>query len=108
VPPLSYQADAMSDLSVVSIDEIESCYYMRLRVKDKPGVLADITRALADRQISIDAFIQREPEEGEDETDVILMTHLCLEKNMRDAIRAIESLSTVLSQAVVLRMESFA
>ncbi len=108
VPPLSFQADAMADLSVVAIDEIESCYYMRLRVKDKPGVLADITRALADRQISIDAFIQREPEEGADETDVILMTHLCLERNMRDAMRAIEALPTVLSEAVVLRMESFA
>ena len=56
--------------------EVETSYYLRMRVLDKPGVLADITRILADREISIDAMIQKEPSEGEDQTDIILLTHL--------------------------------
>lgn len=108
VPYLAFQPDQMNTLSVVPIDQIESSYYLRLRVKDQPGVLADITRALADGQISIDAFFQREPDEGSDQTDVVLITHLCVEKKMREAIQKIEKLSTVLSEAVVLRMEAFA
>jgi homoserine dehydrogenase len=108
VPYLSFQPDQMASFSVVPVEQIESSYYLRLRVKDQPGVLADITRALADDQISIDAFFQREPDEGDDQTDVVLITHLCVEKKMRDAIAKIEKLPTVLSEAVVLRMEAFA
>jgi homoserine dehydrogenase len=107
VPYLAFQPDQMASLRVVPIEEISSGYYMRLRVKDQPGVLADITRALADGEISIDAFFQREPEEGDDQTDVVLITHLCRERQMRQAISRIEQLPTVLSAAVVLRMESF-
>jgi homoserine dehydrogenase len=107
VPDLGFQSAEIVMRSVVPIDEIESGYYLRLRVRDQPGVLADITRALADGGISIDAFFQREPEEGADETDVVLIAHRCIEKKMRDAIRKIEALKTVLSEVVVLRLESF-
>jgi homoserine dehydrogenase len=108
VPHLAFQPDALAKLPVVPIEKIESGYYLRLRVKDQPGVLADITRALADSQISIDAFFQREPDEGEHETDVVLITHLCKEQQMRDAISRIEELPTVLAKGVMLRMETFA
>jgi homoserine dehydrogenase len=107
VPHLAFQPDQLVELKVVPIEEITSGYYMRLRVKDQPGVLADITRALADGDISIDAFFQREPAEGDDQTDVVLITHVCRERQMRQAITRIEGLPTVLSGAVVLRMESF-
>jgi len=107
VPDLGFQSAEIVMRSVVPIDEIESGYYLRLRVRDQPGVLADITRALADGGISIDAFFQREPDEGADETDVILIAHRCIEKKMRDAILKIEALKTVLSEVVVLRLESF-
>ncbi len=107
VPDLGFQSAEIVMRSVVPIDEIESGYYLRLRVRDQPGVLADITRALADGGISIDAFFQREPDEGADETDVVLIAHRCIEKKMRDAIRKIEALKTVLSEVVVLRLESF-
>ena len=107
VPHLAFQPDQMSNLQVVPMDQISSCYYLRLRVKDQPGVLADITRALADGQISIDAFFQREPDEGEDSTDVVLITHVCVEAQMRAAIAKIQKLPTVLSDVVMLRMESF-
>jgi homoserine dehydrogenase len=76
-------------------------------VKDQPGVLADITRVLADGQISIDTFFQREPDEGMAETDVVLITHQCVEQDMQAAIARIEKLPTVLAKAVMLRMEAF-
>ena len=107
VPDLGFQSAEIVMRSVVPIGEIESGYYLRLQVRDQPGVLADITRVLADGGISIDAFFQREPDEGADETDVVLIAHRCIEKKMRDAIRKIEALKTVLSEVVVLRLESF-
>ena len=68
--------------------EVETSYYLRMRVDDKPGVLADITRILADREISIDAMIQKEPPEGEEQTDIILLTHRAVEKQRRRRDRA--------------------
>src|SRR6266705_2969859 len=81
VPHLAFQPDQLSDLAVLPIGEVETSYYLRMRVLDRPGVLADITRILADRDISIDAMIQKEPPEGQDRTDIILLTHLTMEKN---------------------------
>jgi homoserine dehydrogenase len=74
-------------------------------VLDKAGVLADVTRILADQQISIDAMIQREPAEGEDKTDIILLTHVTKEKNVDGAIAKIEALSTVQGKVTRLRCE---
>jgi homoserine dehydrogenase len=76
-----------------------------MRVLDRPGVLADITRILADRDISIDAMIQKEPSEGEDQTDIILLTHQSIERQVTDAIHRIESLGTVRGKVVRIRME---
>jgi homoserine dehydrogenase len=64
VPHLAFQPGAVEDTPILPLAEVESGYYLRLRVEDKPGVLADITRILADQQISIDAMIQREPARG--------------------------------------------
>ena len=77
MPHLAFQPDSMSNLPILPMSEVETGYYLRLRVEDKPGVLADITRILADQGISIDALLQREPEEGEGETDIIILTHVC-------------------------------
>jgi homoserine dehydrogenase len=76
-----------------------------MRVEDRPGVLADITRILADQQISIDAMIQREPAEGEEQTDIIMLTHKTLEKNADAAIVRIEALPVVKGKVVRLRLE---
>jgi homoserine dehydrogenase len=85
--------------------EVETSYYLRMRVQDRPGVLADITRILADREISIDAMIQKEPSEGEDQTDIILLTHRTVEKHVVDAIAKIEALPTVKGKVVRIRLE---
>ena len=76
-----------------------------MRVLDQPGVLADITRIMADQTISIDAMLQKEPGEGEDQTDIILLTHVTQEKNVNTAITRIEALSTVTGKVVRLRLE---
>ncbi|MBK6639169.1 MAG: homoserine dehydrogenase [Rhodocyclaceae bacterium] len=105
VPSLAFQPDALRDTPVLPIGEVESAYYLRLRVDDKSGVLADITRILADQQISIDAMIQREPAEGELQTDIIMLTHLTREKNVDAAIAKIRSLPVVKRAVIKLRME---
>ena len=92
VPHLAFQPDSMSALPILPMSEVETGYYLRLRVEDKPGVLADVTRILADQGISIDAMLQREPEEGEGETDIIILTHVCKESAADAAIAKIESL----------------
>ncbi|MGC2048673.1 MAG: homoserine dehydrogenase [Gallionella sp.] len=106
VPHLAFQPNAMADLKILPMDEVQTSYYLRLRVVDKPGVLADITRILADEQISIDAVIQKEPGEGEDQTDLIMLTHQTREKRINAAIKKIEALGVVAGQVTRLRMES--
>jgi len=105
VPHLAFQAESMAELPILPISEVETAYYLRLRVADEPGVLADITRILADQRISIDAALQREPAEGEAQTDIILLTHRTIEKQVDEAIRSIEALPTVLSRAIRIRLE---
>ena len=90
------------------MDDVETSYYLRLRVEDKPGVLADITRVLADNHISIDAMLQKEPEEGETQADIILLTHETIEKNVKRAIAAIESQASTSGKIVLLRLENLA
>ncbi len=106
VPHLAFQPDQLSDLPILPMAEVETSYYFRIRVEDKPGVLADITRILADEQISIDALLQREPEEGEQQTDVIILTHVTKEKRADAAIAKIEALAAVKGKVKRLRLET--
>jgi len=105
VPHLAFQPDRLSATPFLPMGEVQTSYYLRMRVLDRPGVLADITRILADREISIDAMIQKEPPEGQDQTDIILLTHLTIEKNAMAAIAAIEALPTVSGSVVRIRLE---
>ena len=105
VPHLAFQPGAVEDTPILPLSEVETSYYLRLRVEDKPGVLADITRILADQQISIDSMIQREPAEGESQTDIIMLTHITREKNVDAAIARIEALAVVKKKVIRLRME---
>lgn len=108
VPHLAFQADALLRLPWLSIDETLTSYYFRMRVADQPGVLADIARILADCRISIDALFQREPAEGENQADVIMLTHEALERDVNSALRRIEALDTVLAPVIRIRQESLA
>src|SRR3954463_15142510 len=105
VPPLAFQPDRMSDLTILSMEQVETSYYLRLRVIDRPGVLADITRILADQWISIEAMVQKEPGEGEEQVDIIMLTHLTIEKNINSAIKRIEALPVVSGRVTRIRLE---
>ncbi len=105
VPHLAFQPDQLSDLTILAMDEVRTAYYLRLRAKDQPGVLADITRILGDLGISIDAFLQKEPAEGEQEVDIIMLTHITVEKNINQAIAKIEALSAITGKVTRIRLE---
>ncbi|MEW5967558.1 MAG: homoserine dehydrogenase [Pseudomonadota bacterium] len=108
VPHLAFQPDQLSDTPILPMDEVRTAYYLRLRAFDRPGVLADITRILADSHISIDAMVQKEPAEGEEQVDIILLTHITVEKNVNAAIKKIEALDTVAGQVMRIRLEELA
>ncbi len=105
VPHLAFQPDRMSSLKVLPMDEVVTSYYLRMRVEDRPGVLADITRILADGSISIDAMVQREPAEGEQQVDIIILTHQTREKSINTAIGEIEKLKVVTGKVTRIRLE---
>jgi homoserine dehydrogenase len=105
VPHLAFQPDQLSGVPILGIEQVETSYYLRMRVADKPGVLADITRLLARSKISIDAMVQKEPAEGERQVDIVMLTHRALEKNVDEATRRIERLRSVLGRIVRLRLE---
>ena len=105
VPHLAFQPEAMAEVPWLPIDATVTSYYFRMRVADQPGVLADITRILADGRISIDTMFQREPSEGENQTDIVMLTHDALERDVDGAVRRIEQLPTVLAPVIRLRQE---
>lgn len=105
VPHLAFQPDQLSDLPILPMSEVRSAYYLRLRAMDKPGVLADVTKILGDRDISIDAMMQKEPAENETEADIIILTHITVEKNADAAIAAIEALPAIAGKVTRIRME---
>ena len=105
VPHLAFQADSMAELPWLTIEDTVTSYYFRMRVADQPGVLADIARILADGRISIDALFQREPSEGENQTDIIMLTHDAVEREVNAAVRRIEMLPTVLAPVIRIRQE---
>ncbi len=105
VPHLAFQPDAMTNTPILPMSEITTSYYLRMHVADKLGVLADVTRILADATISIDAMLQKEPEEGEQQTDIIMLTHQTQEKHVDAAIARIEALPTVIGRVTRIRLE---
>ena len=112
VPHLAFQPDEMSDLAIVPMSEIVTSYYLRLNVADEAGVLANVTGILASFGISIDAVLQREADEvggeGSTQTDLIILTHDCVEAKMNKAMVQMQALPTVLASIVRIRKEELA
>ena len=105
VPYLAFQPDALNDTPILPIADVTTSYYLRIKVKDQPGVLADITRILSNLSISINAFLQKEPAEGETLVDIVILTHQTQEKNMNAAIEKIQLLDTVAGNVTRIRLE---
>ena len=105
VPHLAFQPDQLSSERVLGMEEVETACYLRMRVQDKPGVLADIARTLADGRISIEAMVQKEPGEGEPQVDIVLLTNRAIERDVNRAIARIEKLPTVVGAVTRIRLE---
>jgi homoserine dehydrogenase len=105
VPHLAFQPDALVDLPILPIEDVETSYYLRLHALDKPGVLAEVTRILADLNISIESILQKEPHPNEKTVPVIILTQRVREKNMNEAIARIEKLSSIEGSVARIRLE---
>ena len=109
VPHLAFQPDAMSTLKILPMTEVVTSYYLRLRVADEAGVLAKLTGLLAQANISIDAVIQREADQvsqaGENQTDVIILTHDTVEGKMNEVLAHMQALPTVMAPITKIRKE---
>src|SRR5450830_1208273 len=112
VPHLAFQPHAMADTPILPMADVTTSYYLRMQVADKPGVLADVTRILAEAGISIDAMLQREADEvggeGSTQTDLIILTHDCVEAKMNAALAQMQALPTVLAPITRIRKEELA
>jgi len=106
VPHLAFQPDSLSDIPILSMDEIETAYYLRLQAIDEPGVLADVTRILGESGISIEAILQKEAAQNETSVPIILLTHRIREKQMNAAIKQIEALESIQNDVVRIRLEA--
>jgi homoserine dehydrogenase len=106
VPHLAFQADSLADIPVLSADSFKTAYYLRLHAEDKSGVLADVTRILADHDISIEAIIQKEPATGETTVPIIMLMQITQEQRMNAAIAKIEALATVSGKVNRIRLET--
>jgi homoserine dehydrogenase len=106
VPHLAFQPGAISDIPILPIEAVETAYYLRLSAEDRPGVLADVTRILANHDISIEAIIQKEPPDGESQLPVILLTHKVRERELNEAIAQIEALPTIGGAVKRIRLET--
>ncbi|MCL5668555.1 MAG: homoserine dehydrogenase [Gammaproteobacteria bacterium] len=108
VPHLAFQPDALSDLPILPMEQVETAYYLRLQAADRPGVLADVTRILADQEISIEAILQKEPAEVGSDVPVIILTHRVLEQRINQAIARIEALKAISAPVARIRLEQLA
>ena len=105
VPYLAFQPEAISDLPVIPMTEVETAYYLRMLATDRPGVLAEVASILAGSGISIEAVVQKEPPPGVSLVHLIMLTHKVREGRMNEAIAQIESLETISGDVTRIRVE---
>jgi homoserine dehydrogenase len=105
VPHLAFQPDALADLTILPMTEVESAYYLRMEAEDSPGVLADVTRILGDAGISIEAIIQKEQAPEAAHVPVIILTHGVREGRIDQAIARIEALGSINGTVTRIRVE---
>ena len=105
VPLLSYQRNELQNKKILDINEIESRYYLRIRVTNKPGVLADITKIFGSKSISIESILQKEDLVNDENVPIVLVTHEVVEKNIIEALKDIEKLEVVKGKIIKIRIE---
>ncbi|KRT54469.1 homoserine dehydrogenase [endosymbiont of Ridgeia piscesae] len=105
VPHLAFQPGELADLPILPMEQVETAYYLRIQVEDKPGVVASIAGILGDAGISIEAIQQKEPAEGESLVPLVMLSHRVVEGQMNQAIAQIEALDSVSGQVMRIRVE---
>lgn len=105
VPSLAFQPEAITDLPVLPMDEVQTAFYLRMKAVDRPGVLSKISSVLSDFQISIEAVIQKEPQPGEREVDLVILTNVVREGTMNEAMRRLESDGSIVGPIARIRVE---
>ena len=105
VPHLAFQPDSICDIPILAMADVETAYYLRMQVTDKPGVMADVARILGDAGISIEAILQKEPAPHADKASIILLTHVVRESQMNAAITKIEALDSIHGRVTRIRLE---
>ncbi len=105
VPHLAFQPDAIADTPILPMDEVLTSYYLRLHANDRPGVLADVTRILSAKGISIEAILQKPAHEA-GTVPVILLTKPVLEREMNAAIAEMEALDDIVGHVTRIRLET--
>ncbi len=106
IPALGFSHDSLSQEPVLAIDEVESAFYLRFTVQDKPGVLSSISRLLSDAGISIEAVIQKEPAAGEDLVPLIMLTNVTTGAHLSGALERLQALAEVTTDVIRIRVES--
>ena len=106
VPHLAFQTDALLDKAVLDTSAISSCYYLRLGVEDRVGVMAEITDVLRRHDVSIEVMVQKETDSENNTAQVVLMTHLLTEGQIDRAIAELKTLESVRNEIVRIRVES--
>jgi homoserine dehydrogenase len=105
VPHLAFQPDKLKEFHLLPMDEVETAFYLRMQVVDRPGVLAQLTAIFAELDISIEAVIQREPAEGETLVNIIFLTRVVKEKQMLQALARFEKLDSIFGDVTRIRVE---
>jgi len=105
VPHLAFQPDSITDTPILAMADIETAYYLRMQVSDRPGVIADVTRIIGDAGISIEAILQKEPAPDADRASIILLTHVVRESQMNASIEKIEALDSIHGRVTRIRLE---
>ena len=106
VPHLAFQPDALSDMRILPMEDVETAYYLRMQAGDRPGVLAEVTSILGELTISIEAILQKEPAPGALDVPIIMLTHKVRERQMNEAILRIEALDSIIGKITRIRMET--
>lgn len=106
VPHLAFQPDQIDDIPILPISQSQSAFYLRMRVDDRPGVMAEVTRIMGDLGISIEAILQKEPEAGVTRATIIMLTQKIAEQSMNEAIDAMTNLASVHGKVHRIRVEA--
>jgi len=106
VPVMGFKTAAIEEMPILPMEDVETGFYLRMKAVDRPGVLAEITRILSEQEISIEAFLQKEPSEGETEVNIIMLTHKVIEGRMNTALAQIEALDVITEKVTRIRWES--